>query len=251
MPNQTTQNQEKTKSVSTSNIWLSSMVPIAKVLCAVAVLIVEQLITSSLVFKNTLPTFFISLGLCAIFLASLIAFIYRRNKKHNDQEPHSMKHYVKTWFYNAAKIIILSIIVNGVSTLIFNALKIHNSLSENQQALDKLAQVSQLNHIYTTIFVVIIAPITEEFVFRYIPALYTKHIRGWLISFAILFVLSHLIGDLITLNFRNPASIYLVLSHAVIYAVPAYFITNIYYKERNMIANTGTHMLWNLISVLV
>lgn len=251
MPNQTAQNQEKTKSVSTDNIWLSSMVPIAKVLCAFAVLIVEQLLTSSLVFKNTIPTFFSSIGLCAIFIAILITFIYRRNKKYKDQESHHIKHYVKTWFYNAAKIVILSVIVNGISTIIFNALKIHNSVSENQQAINKMAQGAQINHIYTIIFVVIIAPITEEFVFRYIPALYTKHIRGWLISFAILFIISHLIGDLIMLNFHNPASIYLVLSHAVIYAVPAYFITNVYYKERNMISNTGTHMLWNLISVIV
>lgn len=241
----------KTKNANTSNIWLSSWIPIIKVLAAVFVLLLEQIITSSIVFKNNLNTFIISLTLCAIFLAIVIGYMYYQNYKHHNQKHHDIKHYVKTWIINACKIIIITIIVNAITTAISNALKIQMTTTVNQKSLDELSRINPTTHIFTIIFVVIIAPITEEFVFRYIPSLYTKYVRGWLIAFAILFVISHILDEIITLNFHNPASLYLVLSHAVIYAVPAYFITNIYYKDRNMISNTGTHMLWNLISVLV
>lgn len=244
-----TQNQKLKTKRNVSKPWYHN--PIAKVGLALLVFFIEQITTSSVVFRETYPTLALALVVNAILIGSLIYFIIWHNRKFHDQKPLRIKDIsIKSIIY-VLKILIITIIVNAMSVYVMSHLHVVNKISGNQSNLNQLSGFNLSSYIFVLVLACLIAPVCEEFIFRYLPALGTTKRKPWLITFAILFVFCHLISDFLTLPLGNLNSIILIAIHAGQYAVTAFFLTSAYYKEENMAVNMSTHALWNFSAAML
>lgn len=225
-----------------------------KVGLAFLVILIEQLITSNLIFRANLPTFIFAVGLCLFFVMLLIVFIIKHNRLFHDQKSHNVKDIIINIIVNLCKIFVLTVIVNGVSVIMMKYFHLQDPTPANQSNLDAVSHFNIYGYLFILVLSVVIAPITEEFVFRYIPVLGTKpgkQRKIWLFIFGCLFVLAHLLADFMAVNIFTPHGLYTVVSHAAIYAVSAYVLASTYSRSDNMITNIGVHSSWNLLATLI
>lgn len=225
--------------------------PAGKIALAFLIFMIEQFTTSNLLFREDYLTLTIALIANGILIGGLLYFIIWHNRKYHDQTPMRIKDIsIKSVVY-VLKILVITIIVNGLSVILMNHLKVVNKISSNQTNIDQLSNFNLASYIFVLALACVIAPVCEEFIFRYLPALGTTKRKPWLISFAILFVFCHLISDLITLPLSNLNTYILVAIHAGQYAVTAFFLTRAYYKNGNMAVNMSTHALWNFSAAML
>ena len=229
--------------------------PFAKIALAVIIFFIEQLTTSNYIFRETYATLVPALLINGILVGGLIYFMIWHNKKYHDQQPITIKRVsIKSVTY-LLKILVITIIVNAISLFVMNSLHVINKTSGNQNNLDQLSNFNMSSYIFVLVLACIIAPVCEEFIFRYLPSLGTpnksKSRKYWLIWFTILFVGCHLISDFLTLPLSHLNTYILIAIHAGQYAVTAFFLTSAYYKEGNMAVNMSTHALWNFSAAIL
>lgn len=224
---------------------------ILRIIIAGSIFFIEQVAATMFVYKPTLKLLCISLSVLIAMCIVAIWYMYRHNKKYHDQKPTSILSIIKTSIYGTLVILFTSVIANIIMLGIGKLLHIVNKQSANQELLSNIQHHNSYGFIFIIILTIIVGPILEEFVFRYIPTINNPKSNLWLTIFGILFVIAHLLDDFSALNLAKPSSIYIVLTHAVTYAVPAIVFSVIYARKRNMANNIATHALGNALSIIL
>jgi membrane protease YdiL (CAAX protease family) len=158
----------------------------------------------------------------------------------------------------------LTLLGSIVFQLIGNAFSYNNFSNTNEDAVNIL--INELP-ILTFFFVVLIAPIVEELIFRYCVFNYLKkHIKVAFNVSALAFVLIHLVSSIVfaPTNTLLPdlyvglqlGSNFLGISFGALltipsYVIPSYLLTHIYHKNPNIVYPIILHGALNLVSFVL
>lgn len=171
--------------------------------------------------------------LVELIIAGTFVFIYRKRlfsdlKEYKNDYKKIMDTAFKNWIIGLIIMIISNIII---SSFVGN---IANNEELNRTLLLKTP-------IYAVVAMIIIAPITEEILFRLSPRkAFTKKIP-YLIYSAIFFGLMHILAS---------SSIIEIL-YIIPYGALGFFFAKSFYETNNIFASITTHMIHNTIAVIV
>ncbi|GLB47512.1 hypothetical protein WR164_14910 [Philodulcilactobacillus myokoensis] len=210
---------------------------------------------------NEYISFFVDIILLIILL--IIVLKFNKYSQHNIAIglPQNIKisKYFKITLIRIIQILFLYALYAFI-VMIFN---VQFSSTLNQQSINNTAENSNISLIWILILSIIIAPVIEETVFRllligpiqtirhkYGDISYHKHrlYMAWISFF--LFILVHLIVQIITTNYHSNLQIRSLIMGFVSYLILSIVITNDYYHYGDVRRTIGIHIAWNLISSL-
>lgn len=174
------------------------------------------------------------------------------NFKSNIQPYTYKRWYQNPWVFAALNVLVILIMSAtwGFIALECLGLKSGQMLSQNEQNIN-----SFMHHTISLTFImimsIVVAPIVEEFCFRYliIGADKNNHHLTWLklILSVVLFALIHLVSQLNSPHTTPIEWLY----YFVAYALIGLDLTVIYYKHRNYQLNVICHGTYNLIATVI
>lgn len=161
---------------------------------------------------------------CCLFAILVIVLVATHMKR--------IKSDFKKWNKKQLLFVLISTVVLLALNFLMSAIFSHLNVAMNNQ--DGLGSMMNVAFIFTAIYMIVLAPIAEEMLFRYSLSTFIKNKYVFLIVSSLLFAIIHGIGVV-----------------TIVYFVIGFILSFIYVKtEKNITAPILAHMINNLVSVV-